>query len=152
VRKKSTTWSSATASRQLVRRVVFDTNIYISAFITPGGKGEAALRMAIDGRIDLYASVPILTELARKLRGKFHWDDAHITAAIRHVAAVATIVRPELRLDVLTDEPDNRILECALGAGAETIVTGDRHLLTLESYQGVKIATLARFLEENPLS
>lgn len=127
-------------------RVVFDTNIYISAFITPGGKGEAAWRLAIDGRINLYTSIPILTELARKLREKFHWDDAHITAAIRHVAAAATIVRPEQQLAVLADEPDNRILECAETAAADLIVTGDRHLLSLESYQKIAVVTLAEFL------
>jgi putative PIN family toxin of toxin-antitoxin system len=130
-----------------VLRVVFDTNIYISAFITPGGRGEAAYRQAVDGRLALFTSVPILTELARKLREKFEWDDAHLTAAIRHVAAVATVVRPTERLALLADDPDNRILECALVANAEAIVTGDRHLLALGSYQGVQVITLAKFLE-----
>jgi putative PIN family toxin of toxin-antitoxin system len=133
-----------------VRRAVFDTNIYISAFITPGGRGEAALQLAIDGRIELFTSVPILTELAGTLREKFHWDDAHITAAIRHVAAVATVIRPEERLAVLADEPDNRILECALAARAALIVTGDRHLLALGSYQSVSVIPLAKFLEGLP--
>ncbi len=132
-----------------MRRVVFDTNIYISAFITPGGRGEAAFRLAIDGRIELFTSVPILTELAGKLREKFHWDDDHITAAIRHVAAVATVIRPVAHLAVLADEPDNRILECALAAEATMIVTGDRHLLSLGGYRGTSIVTLAEFLAQN---
>jgi putative PIN family toxin of toxin-antitoxin system len=133
-----------------VRRVVFDTNIYISAFITPGGRGETALLQAIGGRIELFTSVPILTELAGKLRKKFHWDDGHITAAIRHVAAVATVIRPVERLAVLADEPDNRILECALAAKAALIVTGDHHLLALGSYQNVRVITLAELLEGLP--
>ena len=48
-------------------RVVFDTNVFISAFITPGGRGEAACLLAIGGLVELAVSVPILTELARKL-------------------------------------------------------------------------------------
>jgi len=128
-------------------RVVFDTNIYISAYITPGGRAEAALLRAVQGEVELFTSIPILTETARKLREKFKWDDEHITAAVRHAAAVGTVVKPAVTLAVLADEPDNRILECALEAKAELIVTGDRHLLELGEYEGVKMVTLAEFLE-----
>jgi putative PIN family toxin of toxin-antitoxin system len=128
-------------------RVVFDTNIFISAFITPGGRAEAAWLGSIEGRFFLFTSVPILTETASKLRGKFRWDDEHITAAIRHVAAVGTVVKPSMKVAVLADEPDNRILECALEAQVDLIVTGDRHLLDLGRYEGIAIVTLAGFLE-----
>lgn len=128
-------------------RVVFDTNIYISAFITPGGRGEAAYLRAVNGQVELVTSVPILTELARKLKEKFYWDYDRIKAAIRHVAAAAVVAKPTERLAVLVDEPDNRILECAREAGAELIVTGDRHLLELGAWEGVAIVTLAAFLD-----
>ena len=127
-------------------RVVFDTNIFISAFITAGGRGEAAYLKAVNGEVELFTSVPILTELAAKLRGKFHWEDDQIKAAVRHVAAVAAVVKPVERLAVLADEPDNRILECALESRAELIVTGDRHLLELARYEGTDIVSLAAFL------
>ena len=130
-------------------RVVFDTNIYISAFITPGGRGEAAYLKAVNGELELVSSVPILTELAGKLRGKFHWEDEQVKAAVRHVAAVAVVVKPVELLAVLADEPDNRILECAREAGAEMIVTGDRHLLELGRYEGTAIVSLAAFLNGN---
>ena len=130
-----------------MRRVVFDTNIYISAFITPGGRGESAYLEAVEGRIRLFSSVPILTELAGKLQGKFRWDEDRVKSAIRHVAAVATVLKPEQRLAVVADEPDNRILECAVTAQAGMIVTGDRHLLDLGAYEGVEIVTLTTFLE-----
>ena len=131
-----------------MRRVVFDTNIFISAFLTPGGRGEAALLLAIARDVELFTSVPILTELARKLREKFDWDDEHVTAAVRHVAGAARIVKPSQRLTVLADEADNRILECALAARAALIVTGDRHLLALGSYQSVSVIPLAKFLQD----
>jgi len=128
-------------------RVVFDTNIYISAFITSGGRGEAAYLKAVNGELELVTSVPILTELAGKLRGKFHWEDEQVKAAVRHVAAAATVVKPVERLSVLADEPDNRILECARESSAELIVTGDRHLLELGSYEETAIVSLAAFLD-----
>lgn len=128
-------------------RVVFDTNIYISALITPGGRAEAAYMLALEGKIDLFTSIPILTETAKKLRDKFQWDDEKIAAAIRHISAVATARKPAKRLAILDDTPDNRILECAVDAEADYIVTGDRHLLNLASYRDTKIITLADFLK-----
>lgn len=116
-----------------MRKVVFDTNIYISALITPGGRGESAYLKAGGGCIQQFTSVPILTELAGKLQGKFKWDAERVKEAIRHVAAVATVLKPDKRLTVLADDPDNRILECAVEAHAEAIVTGDRHLLDLDA-------------------
>jgi putative PIN family toxin of toxin-antitoxin system len=130
-------------------RIVFDTNIYISAFITPGGRGEATYLKAVKGELELVTSVPILTELAGKLRGKFHWEDGQIKAAVRHVADVASVVKPVERLSLLADEPDNRILECAKEGHAELIVTGDRHLLGLGEYEGIAILSLAEFLDGN---
>ena len=133
-----------------MRKVVFDTNIYISAFITPGGRGDSACRKAVEGSIQLFTSVPILTELAGKLQGKFKWDTERIKTAVRHVAAVATVLKPDKRLTVMADDPDNRILECAVEAKAEAIVTGDRHLLDLGTYGEIEVVTLAVFLERTP--
>jgi putative PIN family toxin of toxin-antitoxin system len=129
-----------------VRAVVYDTNIYISALITPGGRGEQALQLAISERVRPFSSVPILTELAGKLQGKFAWDEEQVKKTISFLAAVATVVRPELKVTACADEPDNRILECAVTAGAQVIVTGDRHLLCLGSYEDAIIVTLADFL------
>jgi putative PIN family toxin of toxin-antitoxin system len=130
-----------------VRRVVFDANIYVSAFITPGGRGEAAYLSAVGGEVQLITSVPILTELARKLRAKFHWNDEHIKDVCRHIASVAEVVKPKKRISVLSDDADNRVLECAMEARAEIIVTGDKHLLKLKTYEGIEVKTLAEFLD-----
>ena len=130
-----------------MKRVVFDTNIFISAFITPGGRGETAYQKAVDGNIQLYSSVPILTELAIKLQDKFKWDTDRVRAAVRHVAALATVLKPSERISVVADEPDNRILECAVAGNVDMVVTGDKHLLDLKTYERIEIVTLAVFLE-----
>ena len=59
------------------------------------------------------------------------------------------MVKPARRLSVLADEPDNRILECAVAGGAGTIVTGDRAFLALREYRGVRILGLSAYLD-NP--
>jgi len=55
--------------------------------------------------------------------------------------------KPAKRIAILDDAPDNRILECAVDAEADYIVTGDRHLLNLASQGDTKIITLADFLK-----
>jgi len=130
-----------------VQKVVFDTNVYISAFITRGGKAEQAWRLALEGKVEVWTSVAILMEMAGKLREKFHWRDELIKAAIKHIANTAKVIKPSIKINMLADEPDNRILECAQGAGAEIIVTGDKHLLDLVAFEGIKIIRIADFLK-----
>jgi putative PIN family toxin of toxin-antitoxin system len=131
-------------------RVVFDTNVFISAFIVPGSQGEQAFLSAHRKRFDLYTSVAILTETAQKLREKFAQEEGDIKEALKLISRAAAIVKPTIRVQVLTDVPDNRILECALSARADLIVTGDRHLLKLKKFQGIPIIRLADFLRMFP--
>ncbi|MCF8142920.1 MAG: putative toxin-antitoxin system toxin component, PIN family [Deltaproteobacteria bacterium] len=127
-------------------KVVFDTDIHISAFVIPGGNAERAYLHAIEGDFNLCTSIAILTELARKLDEKFGWEKHRIEQVITAIGNLATIFKPSPRLKVVSDDPDNRVLECALEAGAELIVTGDQHLLKLIKYQHVGIIRLSTFL------
>ena len=128
-------------------RVVFDTNIFISAFVIPGSKAEEAYLRGLAGEFILSSSVAILTETAQKLREKFGWEEKKITQLLRGIGRVATVIKTRPYLHLLSDEPDNRILECALAAEANLIVTGDKHLLSLKHFQNISIVTLSRFLE-----
>ena len=126
--------------------IVFDTNIYISAFVIPGGNAEKAYLHAIDGDFELCTSVAILTELARKLDEKFGWEKQKIAQLITSISNVATVFKTTPWLKVVSDDPDNRILECALKAGAEFLLTGDKHLLKLRNYGNFEIIKLSTFL------
>ena len=127
-------------------KVVFDTNNYISAFVIPGGNAEKAYLHAIDGDFELCTSIAILTELARKLDEKFGWEKQKIVQLLTSISDVATVLKTTPRLKVLSDDPDNRILECALKAGVAFLVTGDKHLLKLRNYENFEIMKLANFL------
>ena len=127
-------------------RVVFDTNIYISAFAIPGGDAEEAFLHATRGTFELLTSVPILTETAGVLQTKFDWSSDRARQLILYLSQNATLVESFPRLHILHDEPDNRILECAIGSHADFIVTGDRHLLDLGQYETTRIIKLAEFL------
>jgi putative PIN family toxin of toxin-antitoxin system len=129
---------------------VFDTNILISAFMAPGGEAERAFTLARHRKVTLYTSIPILTEYARTLREKFRIEEEEITAALRVISRAATVVKPHRTVKVLVDDPDNRVLECAIEAKADVIVTGDRHLLKLREYQGIAVLRLKDFLRSFP--
>ena len=131
-------------------RIVFDTNIYISAFAIPGGNAEDAYLEAVHGTFELYASVAILTETARVLQTKFDWAEDKVREAVQAIGQVATVLRPRPTLHILKDEPDNRILECVIAAQAEFVVSGDRHLLALKQHANITMISLADFLTKLP--
>lgn len=128
-------------------RVVFDTNIFISAFAIPGGHAEEAYLHAARGTFELFTSVSILTETANTLRTKFEWSGDKVQRVLRSISKSAMVLKTRPHLHILKDEPDNRILECALLATADIVVTGDRHLLSLKRHRGISIVRLADFLE-----
>ncbi len=131
-------------------RVVFDTSIFISAFLIAGSQGERAFLLARRRRFSLYTSVAILAETAQKLREKFDQPVRDIKSALRLISRASTVLTPPIYLRILADDPDNRILECALAAQADLIITGDRHLLSLKRFQGIPIVRLADFLRMFP--
>lgn len=132
-------------------RLVFDTNLYVSAFFVLGSRSDAALRLASRGAFELVVSPAILSELRDKLgEPRFGFAEARLDEVERIVMNAATLIEPEERLEVVEDEPDNRILECAVASGAAAIVTGDRHLLTLKSYEGIGVMTVAELLYSFP--
>lgn len=131
-----------------VRRVVFDTNIFLSAF-TFGGKPEVVFDMVRSGRIQLVVSTSILAELASILKSKFAWRDEDIREALMVVGRHAELVKPGMRLRVLEDDADNRVLECAVEGHAEWIISGDHHLLSLKEFRGIPIVRVSDFLSNH---
>ena len=129
------------------KRVVFDTNILVSALVFPGGRGEAALRRIIDQTDQLVLSRPIIDELLDVLARKFARDAEELAHVAVFVTELAVIVAPKQRLRVVKDDADNRIIECAAAGRAEVIVTGDKALLALTRYEKTRILTLRAYLD-----
>jgi putative PIN family toxin of toxin-antitoxin system len=127
-------------------KVVFDTNILVSALVFPGGRGEAALQRILEERDELVLSKPILDELLGILSRKFARDAEELARIAVFITDFGILVRPRLRFRVVKDEPDNRVLECAVAGHAEAIVTGDQALLELREFRGVRIISLREYL------
>lgn len=128
-------------------RVVLDTNVYISAFALSSNVVSQVWWQALKRTFTLVVSPAIVNETGKKLREKFGKGDAEVIPTLKLVSHIAEIIQPTIKLKVVADEPDNRILECAVEGKADLIVTGDhKHLLPLNPYQGIGIITPTDFL------
>ena len=126
------------------RTVTADTNVYLSA-LHFGGKPRQVLEAARAGLFDLAISDAILAEVDRVLGTKFGWEADRRAAARRALGGIARHVAPERPIAAAPD--DDRILECAVAAGAQVLVSGDKHLLRLGAFEGIRIVPVAEFLE-----
>lgn len=127
-------------------RVVLDTNVYLSGIIF-GGNPKHILDLVIDRKITAFSSPAILLELSQKLQKKFGWSKNQILITIKTLAKTAIVVSPKEKLNVVkSDKTDNKIIEAAVEAEADYIITGDKHLLQIKKYQNVKIVSPSYFL------
>ncbi len=128
-------------------RVVFDTNIFISAFAIKGGRAQEALLKVIEGRDRLLISKPIIDELLTVLARKFSRDREELARVAVFLSEIGELAYPRRKITILQDEPDNRILECAYSGQADVIVTGDQAMLKLGIFKDVRIISLRNYLE-----
>lgn len=128
-------------------KVVLDTNIFVSSIFWDKGNPHKTVELALDKTIKVYTSIDILKELEKVLRRDFKEPDELIHSQISLVMEYAELIKVDCRLDVVQDDPDdNKIVECAISAEADFIVTGDPHLLNLKEYKNIKIVSPREFL------
>jgi len=129
-------------------RAVADTNVYVSA-LNFGGTAEEVIALGRAQTLQLFISPSILTEIGGVLMRKFQWSGARTRQAIAAIQEFARLVQPKETVQLITeDEPDNRILDCAIEAKAEVVITGDEHLRRLKTFRGIPILSPGEFLEE----
>jgi putative PIN family toxin of toxin-antitoxin system len=126
--------------------VVFDTNVFISAFEF-GGVPRDAFLLAAAGLFDLYTSEVLLEELSGVLLQRFGYSEEKVRDLRRRLETLCTVVEPTEEVADCSDPDDNRVLECAVAARAGFIVTGDRALLRLNPFRGIQILTAAQLLD-----
>jgi putative PIN family toxin of toxin-antitoxin system len=132
-----------------VERVVLDTNVLISAFLSPLGKPFACLSWVLDNAT-LILSRELLEELDSRLaRPKFtkYLDEPRRRAIVADLALNAVQVELAGMVKVCRDPDDDKLLEIAAVGRADCLVTGDQDLLVLSSFQGIPILTPTGFLD-----
>ena len=132
--------------------VVLDTNVIVSALLSPKGIPAKILSYLEEGRITVATSSHLLDELEHVLKYTkivkyVHWSEKDIDGFIKHFSAFTEVVQPESRLKVIEkDLEDDRVLECAVAAQASFIITGDQHLLGLQEFKGIEIISPTVFV------
>ncbi len=129
-------------------RIVADTNVYVSAIVF-GRTCEEILALARSGIVGINISPAIQRELRRVLRTGFQWTEPQVRAALTEVETLTSLVYPTVKLgDIVGDDDDHRILECAVAAEAEFLVTGDKKdLLPLAVFREIRIVSPREFLD-----
>ena len=129
-------------------RVVIDTNIVISAIFW-AGRPKRLLNSVRRGELTFLTSETLLAELKEVLTSEdrpFRLGESDANRIIDHLKDITELVSTTSKVAVCKDDPDNRVLECALDGRAGYIVTGDGHLLDLKTFKGIRIVKIADFL------
>lgn len=132
--------------------IVLDTNVIISPLLSPDGPPAEILVRWEAEEFAAATSPPLLSELEHTLRYPkilrlLKQPQETIPALLKRFLAAAVVVRPSSTVHTVRDDPaDNRVLECAVAAGASYIVTGDEHLLKLREHAGIVILRPAEFI------
>ncbi len=128
-------------------RVVLDTNVLVSALIK-SGRPRSFLKAMLRPDHALILSEPIIEEFSRVTADekiKRYADDEAVAAYLRVLLSKAVFVRPKSRVRVF-DSPDDKVLSTAKEGDADFIVTGDKHMLELKEFKGIKIVTVEKAL------
>ena len=129
-------------------RVVFDTNVIISALLF-GGKPKEAVDLCLAGQIEVCVSPPLIEELVGVLENKFQAPREWVLESVSVLRANSKLVDPQEAIQAIKDDSmDNRVLECAVSGRADFIISGDHHLLDLKSFRGIKILSVREATEQ----
>jgi putative PIN family toxin of toxin-antitoxin system len=133
-------------------KVVLDTNVIVSAVLKAGGSPDLIVKAWRAGSYQLITSAPLLLELKEvldrpRISKRAGFSPAEARDILAAMADSAIVAEAELTIEVVEADPDdNRVLEAAVSAGADYIVSGDQHLLALQSYEGISIVRPRRFM------
>ena len=128
-------------------KVVVDTNVWISGLVF-GGNPKKVIELFVDGSMVVVTSEELLSELRRKINQRFPLFASQLPLLEASIREKAIIVRLGSRpVAASRDHNDDKFLETALVGRAGYIITGDKDLLVLGAYEGVKIVKPAEFLE-----
>lgn len=127
-------------------RIVFDTNVLVAAFTSIGLCHQAYERAL--ARTDIVTARRLLDELHDTLTGKMKIDRPLADEILAELANELEIVEPvPLLKSICRDEDDDWVLATALAGHSEIIVSGDKDLLVLKQFQGIKILSPRQFVE-----
>jgi hypothetical protein len=129
-------------------KVVIDTNIFISSFF--GGNPKKIIDLWKNEKITLCLSHAILDEYIDVLSRIGMKDEAEIEELLalfsRGFNLLFTTKTPNIKI-VKNDPDDDKFIECASALKADAVITGDKEVLDVKEYMGIRILTPQQFLK-----
>ena len=129
-------------------KAVIDTNVFVSSFF--GGNPRAVIDVWKNGKVTLCLSKDIVDEYIEVFERLGLDRDREIKEILQLFATGFQIVfcHKTPHLEIIEDDPgDDKFLECAVALKAQYIISGDKHLLSVQDYMGILILTPSQFLE-----
>ena len=131
-------------------RAVLDTNVLISSVIATGVPHDVVVK-GFNSEYEIIVSVATLTEFREtllKYPEKFHMDEEDVQQEVETIRYYAEFVDPDEEITAVDADPDDdKFLEAAAAGHVDYLVSGDRHLLDLNSFQGIDIVDPRTFYE-----
>ena len=131
-------------------RAVLDSNVLISSVISTGVPHEIVIK-GVSSEYQIVVSVATLTEFRDtllKYPDKFQMDEGDVQQEVGTIRYFAEFVDPDEEITAVEDDPDDdKFLEAAVAGNVDYIVSGDRHLLDLNSFRGIEIVEPRAFYE-----
>jgi putative PIN family toxin of toxin-antitoxin system len=127
-------------------KIFFDTNVYVGEALL-GQAAERMVQATLDARWRIYASPCLLAELGRVLTEDLGFSRRLAVLSQRRIVRRSTLVEGGSTAQVPQDPKDSPILQAALGCGADYLVTNDRHLLSLDPTEGLRIISMSDYYE-----
>lgn len=140
------------SSKKHAPKVVLDANVWISAMLW-GGKPAAIIKAAEMGKVNIIVSEAIIGEISQvlnypKLTKIYQAENLQHEELMEAVLRVAKFVEVTKKVNVVIDHPaDDKYIECTLAAGADYLVSGDKHLLNVGGYKGTRVVSVNEFLQ-----
>lgn len=130
-------------------RIVLDSNVVISGFLF-GGPPARLLQYGAGGMVQCFTSLAILDEIRDVLqRPKFGLSPEQALTFVEELHELCRVVTPKDRIRAVPADPDdNAVLECAVEAAANWIVSGDSHLLDLRQWRDIRILSPSEAIVE----
>lgn len=134
-------------------RIVVDANVFVSAILTPDSTSARVLDLVRENKVELLLSEAILLEIRRvleypKIAKRHKRSREELKTLMDEYIRFATMTPGRKMVRVVKEDPDDdRYLECAVEGKADFIVSGDRHLKDLKTFQGIPIVDPGTFLK-----
>ena len=128
--------------------IILDTNALLSATLWTDSEAQKLLFHLMNINVNVYISMPIIIEYQKILQRDFKFTEQETIEATTKILKIFQMITPKEKVDIIKDdETDNKIVECAIAANAQYIITYDQHLLRLKRFRDIHIILPKEFLK-----